>query len=842
AVPGNDIFVGGEGFDEMIGEGGDDIFVGSGAQDKMDGMSGFDWTTYKNDHFGITVDMRLPIFAPAHGLPFAPGAVQPVGQSPDSILDRFAEVEGLSGSSGNDILIGDDQTATILANITARGSILTNISLINGLQELLGDGVTSFGSGNIILGGDGSDIITGNDGDDLIDGDKWLNVRISVRQNIDGTGPEIASYDSMKDLVPFMRDGIYNPGQLVAVREILPGSGGFDTAVYSNPFTDPVTGAPNYIITINDSGTPLDFSDDVVTVQDVSAKPLDGTDRLTHIERLQFADQAIVLVPDLNNEPVGQLTVLDGVTNTPDNTPTEGQLLRVSIAGVTDADNATGAVTNATYVWQQEVAAGTGVFTDIVLKPGRIGVGFPLADGSTFTVDPALGLAGVALRVRAGYQDEHGVTEQAFSAPPAPAIAVPAAPGTLPTFVDHTRTREGVGVHSIRSDLDFILDQIHIAERNAVGESLLDLLPNVRVPFGLRTVDGSENNLINFDVPDQTHFGAADTVFPRLTTPAFRTADNGTSYLQTSGNVFDAQPRIISNLIVDQTAHNPAAYANAYDPGPDGILNFGAPGNDDVLKDGVQIVTSPGLDGKFGTADDTPVFFFPNVAPDAGVTESFDAWFTFFGQFFDHGLDLVTKGGNGTIFVPLQPDDRLFVPGSPTNFMVETRATMLPGPDGILGTADDIHENLNTTTPFVDQNQTYTSHPSHQVFLRAYAISPTDGQVHATGKLIENRNLGADGRFGTADDTPIGGMATWQVVKAQARDLLGINLTDKDFDNVPLLATDPYGNYIRGAHGLPQVVMQTAGADGIFGTADDGTTLVEGNTAAPIDLTHAVRT
>ena len=48
-VVGNDIFIGGGGFDEMIGEGGDDIFVGSDAQDKMDGMSGFDWVTYKND-------------------------------------------------------------------------------------------------------------------------------------------------------------------------------------------------------------------------------------------------------------------------------------------------------------------------------------------------------------------------------------------------------------------------------------------------------------------------------------------------------------------------------------------------------------------------------------------------------------------------------------------------------------------------------------------------------------------------------------------------------------------------------------------------------------------------
>ena len=31
---------------------------------------------------------------------------------------------------------------------------------------------------------------------------------------------------------------------------------------------------------------------------------------------------------------------------------------------------------------------------------------------------------------------------------------------------------------------------------------------------------------------------------------------------------------------------------------------------------------------------------------------------TFFGQFFDHGLDLITKGGNGTVFIPLPPTTR----------------------------------------------------------------------------------------------------------------------------------------------------------------------------------------
>src|SRR4029077_8665412 len=144
--------------------------------------------------------------------------------------------------------------------------------------------------------------------------------------------------------------------------------------------------------------------------------------------------------------------------------------------------------------------------------------------------------------------------------------------------------------------------------------------------------------------------------------------------------------------------------------------------------------------------------FIPNITPDFGLTVPFNAWFTFFGQFFDHGLDLVTKGGSGTVFIPLQPDDPLFVPGSPTNFMVLTRATMLPGPDGVIGTADDIHEQENTTSPFVDQNQTYSSHPSHQVFLREYKLDAT-GHALATGRLITNHSsLGADGKFGTADD------------------------------------------------------------------------------------------
>ncbi|OOG12724.1 peroxidase family protein [Pseudomonas sp. C9] len=837
-VVGNDIFVGGGGFDEMIGEGGDDIFVGSDAQDKMDGMSGFDWVTYKNDKVGVTVDLSLAALAQPHGN--APnqnaGVFNPVGASPASILDRFAEVEGLSGSQFGDVLKGDDVDAvTIVNHGGATGSALTNVALIRGLDQFLADAglpTTGFATGNIILGGNGSDLIEGRGGDDLIDGDKWINVRIAVYApgDVNHTGPEIATFDSMVDMIPFMLDGTYNPGQLKAVREILPGTstGGaaFDTAIYS--------GVQSEYTVVQDTRGTANLADDVWTVTDTVAGR-DGTDTLLHIERLQFADSQRVLVPGLNLQPTGSPTVTDGNGGA----ITVGDTLTVSSALVRDGNNiapgnplGTLNNTSVSYYWQFEASPGSGVFEDIILLPAG-DLAFQSADGTAFKVSPDL--VGLSLRVKAIYQDGHGTTEIVFSAPTT--VVAPGAP-VVPTaqvpVVD--ATAGGEGLHMVRSDLNFILDQIKIAEADANGQDILSLIPNIRAPLGLRSVDGSNNNLMNLNGNNHTEFGAADNIFPRLTDPVFNPAELGTTYASNGGLVIDSQPRTISNLIVDQTANNPAAYATAYDPGVDGVLNFGLAGNDDVLKDGVRIVASPGLDGQFGTGDDHDVYLFENTAADAGLSAPFNAWMTFFGQFFDHGLDLVTKGGSGTVFIPLKPDDPLYVPGGNTNFMVLSRATNLPGADGVLGTADDIHEQTNTTTPFVDQNQTYSSHPSHQVFLRGYVMTD-DGPI-ATGRLITNVDLGVDGKYGGGDDTEIGGMATWKVVKAQANDILGIHLTDADVDNAPLLATDAYGNFIKGPNGFPMVVMK--GLDGIGGTADD--VLVEGNPNAPISLTNAVRT
>jgi Ca2+-binding RTX toxin-like protein len=375
----------------------------------------------------------------------------------------------------------------------------------------------------------------------------------------------------------------------------------------------------------------------------------------------------------------------------------------------------------------------------------------------------------------------------------------------------------------IRSDLDFVLEQIKISENHAAGGQLSGTGPNQisnpLFPYGLRTVDGEMNNLI----PGQKEFGAADNVFERLVPPLFRPAEDltfdpdgpgplqvgaSTSYEQKKGIVEDSQPRTISNLIVDQTENNPAAVTAAED------------------NEGSKRVDH---DNRPETPNE---IFLPNRAPDEGLSAPYNSWFTLFGQFFDHGLDLVTKGNSGTVFVPLKADDPLIVgadgeagtaddPANPPppeqRFMVLTRASNLPGPDGIVGdnpatpgvdeSADDIREHTNTTTSFVDQNQTYTSHPSHQVFLREYELN-ADGDPVSNGKML--------------DQGPDGGIANWAKVKDQARDLLGIELRDEDVLNVPLLATDQYGRFLPGPNGFPQIVR--AGNELVEGdpTANDG--------------------
>ena len=413
------------------------------------------------------------------------------------------------------------------------------------------------------------------------------------------------------------------------------------------------------------------------------------------------------------------------------------------------------------------------------------------------------------------------------------------------------------------NDLEFILTQIKMAENNQPPV-------NPHLAFGLRKVAGLDNSV----VPGQGTFGAADQTFPHLTDQIFQnaqaipggavganltlasptqTAGTATSYADITNTwVIDSAPRTISNLISDQTANNAAAVdaqntelarlGTGYQSQiPNPAFNNTlppSPTNLEFLPNNAQTPVNVDAHGNL---------FIPNITPDNGLSAPANQWMAYFGQFFDHGLDLISKGDNGVVFVPLQPDDPLItlgpdglvdgsvqpdgsiapndrVPAS-RQFMTLTRATntsIQPGADGVIGTADDIRNNTNTTTPFVDQNQTYSSSPSHQVFLREYLLG-SDLKIHSTGRLLEHIN--GDGSHH---------MATWADLKASALTNLGIKITDFDIKDVPLLATDDYGNVIRGANGFAQVVVNFNITD-TAGVTRTVQALIEG-TAAGISL------
>jgi hypothetical protein len=52
-----------------------------------------------------------------------------------------------------------------------------------------------------------------------------------------------------------------------------------------------------------------------------------------------------------------------------------------------------------------------------------------------------------------------------------------------------------------------------------------------------------------------------------------------------------------------------------------------------------------------------------------------------------------------------------------------------------------------------------------------------------------------------------GGIATWADIKAQAKDILGIELNDFNIHSIPEIVVDPYGNFIPDpVTGFPQLV------------------------------------
>ena len=178
------------------------------------------------------------------------------------------------------------------------------------------------------------------------------------------------------------------------------------------------------------------------------------------------------------------------------------------------------------------------------------------------------------IRVKAVYQDANGVLEQVYS----PQLrrsktwSLPA-PTPAPVLPDGSDVPSD-GMHLITADL-------HSSSTRSRSRSSTPPARTCSTSSRTRACRSacarSTDRSTTWCRDHQTEFGASDNLFPRLLDPFFRNDQDGdaialgpppaavvtnTDFGQ-SGDVVDADPRIISNLIVDQTSNNPAAVAVA---------------------------------------------------------------------------------------------------------------------------------------------------------------------------------------------------------------------------------------------------------------------------------------
>ena len=128
-----------------------------------------------------------------------------------------------------------------------------------------------------------------------------------------------------------------------------------------------------------------------------------------------------------------------------------------------------------------------------------------------------------------------GVTRKVAAGALALLLSAGVVPSVLAPAVSAAPTGQGFTLNA--GDMRFILKQIKIAENHATkedaqgndvpGQPLMGTGPNQiaspLLPYGLRTVDGTENNLVE----GQNDFGSASRVFPRLSDPEWRTSSGG---------------------------------------------------------------------------------------------------------------------------------------------------------------------------------------------------------------------------------------------------------------------------------------------------------------------------
>ena len=283
---GHDVLIGGKGDDDYDSEGGDDIMVADVLGTERIGRH----ARIRPRHLSRRSSAGRRRHE-HHGV-LAPNL--------DELRDRFDLVEGVSGlelqrlAAGTPDRVADDLVGHELMSSTPW------IARIAGLAALSSLGATSFSSGDIIMGGAGSDSIEGRAGDDILDGDRWLNVQLRAPvPNSTPARPHQAGrqHEGTADRCSHRRYQPWKHRHRAQHRDAYcrTDSGNIDTAVFTGP-------RANYTVAPSVGGSLL-VTDNVGT---------DGVDRLWNIERLQFADQTVNVLPSVALTAPANLATVSG--------------------------------------------------------------------------------------------------------------------------------------------------------------------------------------------------------------------------------------------------------------------------------------------------------------------------------------------------------------------------------------------------------------------------------------------------------------------------------------------------------------------------------------------------
>ncbi len=241
---GADVILGGNGTDVIYGGFGNDTIEGGAGADTMFGGGGSDTLSYSSSPGGVTVNL-------------ATGSTS----GNDAAGDKIYGFENLRGSNFEDTLTGDS-------------------------------------GNNIIEGGAGNDTMDGGTGTDTVSyasatAGVTVNLAITTSQNTVGAGSDtITNFENLTG--SSFNDTLTGNSSSNTItggsgNDIINGGNGVDTAVFSGQWS-------NYTITFN-SGS------NTYTVTDNRSGSPDGTDTLTSIELLQFADVILQESMAVHNAP-----------------------------------------------------------------------------------------------------------------------------------------------------------------------------------------------------------------------------------------------------------------------------------------------------------------------------------------------------------------------------------------------------------------------------------------------------------------------------------------------------------------------------------------------------------